>query len=61
MTDRVRNKAIEIANALLKEGHEDDFAIPVAISKAEEWAKKRGIPIFKKVRTAKTKSSEIFE
>lgn len=34
----VRDKAIEIANALLREGHDEGFAIRVAIAKAKEWA-----------------------
>ncbi len=34
---RVRNKAIEIANALLQEGYDEDRAIPIAISQAEKW------------------------
>ncbi|MBC1398909.1 DUF2188 domain-containing protein [Listeria fleischmannii] len=32
-----REKAIEIGNALLKEGYSEDRAIPIATSKAEEW------------------------
>ena len=32
----VRNKAISIANALLKEGMKEERAIPIATSKAEE-------------------------
>jgi len=39
----VRAKAIEIANALLNEGHEEGFAIRVAISRAKEWARARGV------------------
>ncbi len=35
---RVRSKAIEIANALLREGHDEGFAIRVAIARAHEWA-----------------------
>ncbi|MBO2945158.1 hypothetical protein JJQ72_14365 [Paenibacillus sp. F411] len=36
---RVRNKAIEIANALLEEQHyEEGRAIAIATAKAEEWA-----------------------
>ncbi len=35
---RVRNKAIEIANALLEEGYEEGRAIAIAISQAREWA-----------------------
>lgn len=44
----VRNKAIEISNALIKdEGYEDSRAIPIAISKAKEWADNRGKTIKK--------------
>lgn len=34
-----RNKAIEIANALLGEGMEEGQAIRIAIAKAKDWAK----------------------
>ncbi len=34
----VRRKAIDIANAMVKEGYEEDNAIPIAISQAKEWA-----------------------
>jgi len=34
---RVRNKAIEIANALLEEGNEEGKSIAIATAKAEEW------------------------
>lgn len=34
---RVRNKAVEIANALLQDGHEEGRAIAIATAKAEEW------------------------
>ena len=39
----VREKAIEIANALLAEGHDEGFAIRVGISRAKEWARRRGM------------------
>ena len=39
----VRQKAIEIANALLAEGHDEGFAIRVAIARAKEWATRRGL------------------
>jgi len=45
---KVRHKAIDIANALLEEGKDDSVAIPIAISKAVEWAENRGIEIKKK-------------
>lgn len=38
----VRDKAIEIANALLREGHDEGFCIRVAIARAREWAKTHG-------------------
>ncbi|WP_367660177.1 hypothetical protein [Cytobacillus gottheilii] len=37
----VRNKAIEIANALLDEDYEEGRAIPIAIDKAKEWKENR--------------------
>lgn len=36
---RVRNKAVEIANALLEEGYEEGRAIAIGTAKAEEWDK----------------------
>lgn len=42
LTEEVRNKAIEIANALLEDGYEEGRAIAIATAKAEEWAEKRG-------------------
>lgn len=40
----VRGKAIEIANALLREGRDEGFAIRVAIARAAEWARRHGLP-----------------
>ena len=34
----VRLKAIEIANALLEEGHDEGQSIRIGIAKAKEWA-----------------------
>ncbi len=39
-----RAKAIEIANALLREGHDEGFAIRVAIARAHEWAQRHAAP-----------------
>ncbi|HTT12574.1 MAG TPA: hypothetical protein VMG60_16970 [Burkholderiaceae bacterium] len=39
----VREKAIEIANALLEEGMEEGKAIRIAIAKAKEWARHHGL------------------
>jgi len=39
----VRAKAIEIANALLDEGHDEGFCIRVSIARAHEWARRRGL------------------
>ena len=36
----VRSKAIEIANALLEEGHDEGFAIRVGIARAKQWARR---------------------
>lgn len=38
----VREKAIEIANALLREGCDEGTAIRIAIAKAKEWAAHHG-------------------
>ena len=38
LPEPVREKAIEIANALLEEGMEEGKAIRIAIAKAKEWA-----------------------
>ncbi len=34
----VRRKAIDIANAMVKEGYKEENAIPIAISQAKEWS-----------------------
>jgi len=39
LSPMVRAKAIEIANALLAEGHDEGFCIRVAIARAHEWAR----------------------
>lgn len=44
----VRNKAIEIANALLAEGNDEQKAIAIATAKAQEWAANRNLTIRKK-------------
>lgn len=33
----LRKKAIDIANAMLKEGYDEDRAIPIATAQAKEW------------------------
>ena len=38
----VRNKVIEIANALLAEGMEEGLAIRIAITKGKRWAEHHG-------------------
>ncbi|MDG0871520.1 DUF2188 domain-containing protein [Paenibacillus thiaminolyticus] len=37
LLSEVRNKAIEIANALLEEGMEEGRAIPIATAQAKKW------------------------
>jgi uncharacterized protein YdaT len=39
----VREKAIEIANAVLATGGDEGKAIRVGIAKAKEWARRRGL------------------
>ena len=39
----VREKAVEIANALLEEGLDEGKAIRIAIAKAKKWAERRGV------------------
>ena len=34
----IRDKAIDIANAMIEDGYDEDNAIPIAISKAKDWA-----------------------
>jgi len=45
LTVPVRNKAIEIANALLEENGDGSRAIAIATAKAKEWAENRDLPI----------------
>jgi uncharacterized protein YdaT len=40
--EAIREKAIEIANALLEEGYDEGQAIRIAIAKAKEWPARRG-------------------
>lgn len=42
LTAEVREKAVEIANALLKDGYEEGRAIAIATAQAEDWAQNRG-------------------
>ena len=43
LPELVREKAIEIANALLADGYDEGRAIRIAIAKAKEWAARRGL------------------
>jgi uncharacterized protein YdaT len=38
----VREKAIEIANALLEQGYDEGKAIRIAIAKAKQWRQRHG-------------------
>ena len=46
----VRDKAIDIANAMLEEGYEEDSAIPIAISQAKDWAADASTSELKQIR-----------
>ena len=39
----VRQKAIDIANAVIEDGRDEGFAIRVAIACAKRWARRRGL------------------
>jgi len=43
--EATREKAIAIANALLAEGLDEGKAIRIAIAKAEDWARRRDLPV----------------
>lgn len=43
----VRNKAIDVANALLADGNDEGKAIAIATAQAEDWAVKKGLKIRK--------------
>lgn len=43
LSPEVREKAIEIANALLEEGMEEGKVIRIAIAKAKQWAEHHGV------------------
>jgi uncharacterized protein YdaT len=45
LSEVTRAKAIEIANALLAEGMDDGRAIRIGIARAEDWARRRGLPV----------------
>jgi len=45
LSEVTRAKAIEIANALLEEGMEEGRVIRIAIARAEQWSKRRGLPV----------------
>lgn len=49
LEEPVREKAIEIANKLIKDNYEEDRAIPIAISTAKEWYENRGETTTKEV------------
>ncbi|MFN8349631.1 MAG: DUF2188 domain-containing protein [Spirosomataceae bacterium] len=53
LTKPVRDKAIEIANALLEDGREEGSAIAIATSKVEEWAENRGKKVKKETASKK--------
>jgi len=45
LSEPVRLKAIEIANALLEEGMDEGRAIRIAIAKAKNWAARRRLEL----------------
>ncbi|CCH55662.1 hypothetical protein BN8_04940 [Fibrisoma limi BUZ 3] len=53
----VRNKAIDIANALLADGNDEQKSIAIATAQAEDWATKRGMKL-RKDNAPETKSAK---
>lgn len=45
LSETARDKAIEIANALLAQGMDEGKAIRIAIAKSKEWAQQHGLPV----------------
>ena len=43
LDNKTRNKAIEIANAMLDDGYEEGRAISIAISQAKEWSENHSL------------------
>ena len=41
---KIRDKAVEIANALLEEGADEGIAIATGLKRAREWAKEQDEP-----------------
>lgn len=54
----VRDKAIDIVNAMLKEGYKEDNAIPIAISQAKDWANDASNAELKEIRKKDLKDHE---
>lgn len=48
-TAPVRNKAVEIANALLEDGYEEGRAIAIATAQAKEWGENHDKQIRKRI------------
>lgn len=45
LPEPVREKAIEIANALLEEGYDEGRCIRIAIAQAKRWAESHGLDV----------------
>ena len=54
----IRDKAIDIANAMLEEGYDEDNAIPIAISQAKDWAEDASQSEKNKIRKKDLKNHE---
>lgn len=51
LEENVRLKAIDILNAMLAEGYEEDNAIPISISQAKSWVEKASEKELKQLKT----------
>lgn len=54
----VRDKAIDIVNAMLKDGYEESDAIPIAIAQAKDWASDASLKEKKDIRKKDLKDHE---
>lgn len=54
LATETRHKAIDIANALEREGYEEQRCLAIATAQAEKWAKKRDKQVVKEGSTGST-------
>ena len=58
---QVRDKAIDIVNAMLEEGYKEDNAIPIAVSQAKDWAADASRNELKQIRKKDLKNHDKYK